>query len=500
MDVTTLASLTELDTMSTLTSLTELDTVTEVFHMAGNLSHAGNGTAGGAPHKAMGGFGVLVKVVYAIGIVGNACAIIALRRGERRVRNRKHLLLLTSLAANDLVALVGMMCAMLVAEHVPGVGSTRAYCAARVVLRVFGIGSVCIAVTMALERYLALTRPFLYQKYCSHWPSGCTCDCRAREFDSQFGRSITGLLSVFRKKISVVARSLEMCTSAYPFRQVTYYVIRMALLVSWFWAACLTCAPILGLGLYYDNSKCVRYRNAETPTDFAYAVFYVAFGTVLCLVLVYCNLAVIRALYAITAPRGSQPVVRRVSKSSCRQRARAGPAPHHHNAATAEEVAFSRLMATLSVLFMICWLPQMPNASNHVVVAGFYPTAPEGGLCFSSVCMYLTSALFLGLGPRAWPRLSPLSILSDILMLLNYVLNPILYVLMRQRRRLSLTNLCHSIAHCFKRSHKTSTESVSMKASCCPQETLVVSDSSGAEMRPLRAPVSLAPYDSQHAA
>ncbi|KAJ8708971.1 hypothetical protein PYW07_008797 [Mythimna separata] len=81
-------------------------------------------------------FVLLVKVVYAIGIVGNACAIIALRRGERRVRNRKHLLLLTSLAANDLVALVGMMCAMLVGEHVPGVGSTRAYCATRVVLRV----------------------------------------------------------------------------------------------------------------------------------------------------------------------------------------------------------------------------------------------------------------------------------------------------------------------------------------------------------------------------
>lgn len=51
-------------------------------------------------------FGVVVKVVYAIGIFGNAAAIVALRRGERRVRNRKHLLLLTSLAANDLVALV----------------------------------------------------------------------------------------------------------------------------------------------------------------------------------------------------------------------------------------------------------------------------------------------------------------------------------------------------------------------------------------------------------
>lgn len=51
-------------------------------------------------------FMALVKVVYAVGIVGNAAAIVALRRGERRVRNRKHLLLLTSLAANDLVALV----------------------------------------------------------------------------------------------------------------------------------------------------------------------------------------------------------------------------------------------------------------------------------------------------------------------------------------------------------------------------------------------------------
>ncbi|CAH2095018.1 unnamed protein product [Euphydryas editha] len=109
-------------------------------------------------------FKIVVKVVYAIGIISNAAAIIALRRGERRVRNRKHLLLLTSLAANDLVALVGMVCAMVVSEQLPWARETRLYCATRVVLRVFGVGSVCIAVTMALERYLALTRPFLYQK------------------------------------------------------------------------------------------------------------------------------------------------------------------------------------------------------------------------------------------------------------------------------------------------------------------------------------------------
>lgn len=50
----------------------------------------------------------VIKVVYGIGIIGNATAIVALRWGERRVRNRKHLLLLTSLAANDLVALVSL--------------------------------------------------------------------------------------------------------------------------------------------------------------------------------------------------------------------------------------------------------------------------------------------------------------------------------------------------------------------------------------------------------
>ncbi|XP_034836027.1 prostaglandin D2 receptor [Maniola hyperantus] len=382
-------------------------TVADVFNTT--MAHALNGTNGthvADPTK--GGLGpglkVTLKVAYALGIISNAVAIVALRSGERRVRNRKHLLLLTSLAANDLVALVGMMCSMFASEGFsPGQPVPHWYCCARVVLRVFGIGSVCITVTMALERYLALTRPFLYQK------------------------------------------------------RVTYYMIRTALLVSWVWAAALTCAPIMGVGLYYDaaSHKCKRYREATSGVDFGYAVFYAMFGTFLCLVLVYCNLAVIRALYAITAPRsGGPPVVRRVSKRSCRQRAANGHA--HHNAATAEEVAFSRLMATLSVLFMICWLPQM-----------------------------VTTMLYLTMKETKWMVI--MSQLSDTLMLLNYVLDPVLYVLMRQRRQGDVSTLCHSIADCFKRNHKTSTES--MKTSCCPQETVVVSDSSGAEMRPLRPPV-----------
>ncbi|CAD0204640.1 unnamed protein product [Chrysodeixis includens] len=731
-------------TISSLLNVTELMNTTDVLNST--VAGAGGGRVGGGamPVRHLSKvFSVVVKVVYAVGIVGNAAAIVALRRGERRVRNRKHLLLLTSLAANDLVALskrdglhrverrlssttashsrwcrspvlpavraafatcpldalhsyryshpncakvhieilcattasaifeVGMMCAMLVGEHVAGVRTTRAYCATRVVLRVFGIGSVCIAVTMALERYLALTRPFLYQKlelpalastdyhgistintqklhivslFCDHLlrlvtslhltretsqgysqivkcaylgpntrdscnlrlparaslpvkralapveargPAGSTnvltdslrlntfltftsTKCIIAHWARAYLRFVWALLSAHAHRRAPPFRQIITLTVSLPMhaehapppkytqqdaegrahtavqtalmrQQVTYYVIRTALLVSWFWAACLTCAPILGLGLYYDENlqQCTRYRNAVSPTDFAYAAFYVAFGIMLCIVLVYCNLAVIRALYAITAPRGSQPVVRRVSKSSAsRQRQRsvhsagaAAASPPLHNAATAEEVAFSRLMATLAVLFMICWMPQMFSSSNEeaptnkslvsftILIVDEYidtgismPRAPRTlakifhcyingmriKLEFYSYELGgepLTSSLYLVLGPDAWARLAPLANLSDVLMLLNYVLNPILYVLMRQRRRLSLTNLCHSIAHCFKRSHKTSTESMSMKTSCCPQETLVVSDSSGAaaELRPLRPALSAHP-------
>ncbi|KAI5644743.1 7 transmembrane receptor (rhodopsin family) domain-containing protein [Phthorimaea operculella] len=350
------------------------------------------------------GVHMIIKVVYAIGIIGNAIAIVALRTGERRVRNRKHLLLLTSLAANDLLALVGMMCSMVVAEQIPWVKNTQIYCAVRVVLRGFGIGSVCIAVTMALERYLALTRPFLYQK------------------------------------------------------QVTYYVIRTALLVSWCWALLLTCGPIFGLGAYWDDKTCIRYRYAKTPSEQAYAYFYVTFGTFLCIILVYCNLAVIQALYAITAPRnGAQPIVRRVSKSSCRQRQRSvnnGTNGFHHNAATAEEVAFSRLMATLSVLFMICWLPQMvvrrvsksscrqQQRSVNNGTNGFHHNAATAEeVAFSRLMATLsvlfmicwlpqmvTSALYLALGRPWWDGrlLKVMTVAADMLMLLNYVLDPFL--------------------------------------------------------------------------
>lgn len=79
-------------------------------------------------------------------------------------RNRKHLLMLRCLAMNDLVALLGMLMQMYVTIYVGRVTTTRAFCSLRVVWRLFGLFSGCVAIVMAVERWLALTRPFVYQK------------------------------------------------------------------------------------------------------------------------------------------------------------------------------------------------------------------------------------------------------------------------------------------------------------------------------------------------
>lgn len=82
-------------------------------------------------------------------------------------RNRKHLLMLRCLATNDLVALLGMLVQMYVTIYVGSVTSTRVFCSLRVVWRLFGLFSGCVAIVMAVERWLALTRPFVYQKVSS---------------------------------------------------------------------------------------------------------------------------------------------------------------------------------------------------------------------------------------------------------------------------------------------------------------------------------------------
>jgi hypothetical protein len=108
---------------------------------------------------------VVFTVMYVTGALGNLAALTILYRSEKQMRNKKIVLMLRCLASNDLVALLGMLILMNLQVYLPieKVCSLE-FCVARVVWRQFGLSSGCVAVVMAVERWLALTHPFLYQK------------------------------------------------------------------------------------------------------------------------------------------------------------------------------------------------------------------------------------------------------------------------------------------------------------------------------------------------
>ncbi|PSN39143.1 hypothetical protein C0J52_22770 [Blattella germanica] len=84
------------------------------------------------------------------------------------MRNKKINLMLRCLAFNDLVALLGMLIQMWLYQYLPlEQACSHNLCVVRVLWRWFGLGSGCVAVVMAVERWLALTHPFLYQKFLS---------------------------------------------------------------------------------------------------------------------------------------------------------------------------------------------------------------------------------------------------------------------------------------------------------------------------------------------
>ncbi|KAG8200528.1 hypothetical protein JTE90_000603 [Oedothorax gibbosus] len=106
----------------------------------------------------------LITFFYGFGISANVCALVLLARGET-ARNRKQTLMVRCLACNDLVALLGSFLLMYMHLYMSGpLVDSRWFCALRVVLRTFGLSSGCVAIVMAAERWMALTRPFLYQK------------------------------------------------------------------------------------------------------------------------------------------------------------------------------------------------------------------------------------------------------------------------------------------------------------------------------------------------
>ncbi|KAK0162160.1 hypothetical protein PV327_008521 [Microctonus hyperodae] len=248
---------------------------------------------------------IVLTFVYVCGIIGNIAALITLFHQDKK-HNRKHSLMLRCLATNDLIALLGMLLQMYVTIYLGSAATTRLFCSMRILWRLFGLFSGCVAIVMAVDRWLALTKPFVYQK------------------------------------------------------RVSYHIIVRCMIVLWIATLSLTIMPIFGFGLYYENGKCIRYREARNLADIAYAYLWCTYGTLLCLLIVFCNLGVSRVLKKLGRYDGA---LRRISRASSRNKL-----PNllikknitlSESIVTVEERAFARLMSILSITFVICWMPQM---------------------------------------------------------------------------------------------------------------------------------------------
>ncbi|CAL4065628.1 unnamed protein product [Meganyctiphanes norvegica] len=304
----------------------------------------------------------VITIVYIFGILGNLAALYIITRKET-TRYKKQALMLRCLACNDLVALVGSFILMHMNLYMP-VGRSRWFCAMRVVVRSCGLGSGCVALVMALERWLALTHPFTYQ------------------------------------------------------RHVTYTVIRRAILCLWLGNLLYVCAPFLGFGLWYDSQlekPCVPYKYGTSTLDRTYAYGWFVFGMVMCLCIVMCNMCVIRAMCRLSSER---QVPRRHSRGSSRSTSSLQDQSASQHAPSCEELAFAKLMALLSIFFVICWVPQL----TMILVA------------------------------QVWnvPRASKIYRVADIFIALNFSLDPYMYVLFRRRGHCSTRHMWKVVTLCLR--------------------------------------------------
>ena len=97
---------------------------------------------------------------------------------------------------------------------------------------------------------------------------------------------------------------------------------------------------------------------------------FVFTGTLICVFIVVCNLAVIRVLCHLGCKDTRRHVAwRRISRTRSVSSGssttttgvvnNSGDVTYYNNASTPEEIAFARLMAVLCIGFLICWMPQM---------------------------------------------------------------------------------------------------------------------------------------------
>ncbi|KAH8406244.1 hypothetical protein KR215_009043 [Drosophila sulfurigaster] len=338
---------------------------------------------------------ILSLIVMGLGVLGNSLALIILAR-KKHNKNSKYTFMLRCLATNDLIGLLGTLTTALVKYHyqdeeLPFI--VRLDCIGHVVWRFFGVSSGCIAAVMAAERCMALARPFIYHKH------------------------------------------------------ITYELILKCIVSILVVALIVTFLPFFGFGAYIDESnpdqlKCIRYRDAPGIVNKSYSIFFMAFGNLLCVLIVACNLFVARVLWIIGQSRTTKnhSQYRMVNQKSVRTidpESSSGttlyqaqysthhnaPPPrqfHHSNSVTMtsstspDEIKFAKLMAILSLSFVVCWMPQM-------------------------------IAIPLAIRENRVPKSHVFFMIADVLMAIHFTLDPYIYVLTRTK------SINWSLISCIKR-------------------------------------------------
>ncbi|XP_022227133.2 uncharacterized protein LOC111077242 [Drosophila obscura] len=346
-------------------------------------------------------------IVMGLGVFGNSLALVILAR-KKHNKNSKYTLMLRCLATNNLVALLGVLTTSLLKYNMYKEGDhsdMRLDCVGHVVWRFFGLSSGCIAAVMAAERWMALARPFIYHKH------------------------------------------------------ITYELIRKSINSIVIAALIITFLPFVGFGAYIDESnpdrmKCIRYRDADGFWNKAYAVLFMVFGTLLCIVIVTCNLFVAHTLLCVIGksrtakrhmhydlvgrdkasvqsidPESSSGTTLYQTQYSTGSGGSHHTAPHRQSArqfqhsvsvtmagteSSPVEIKFAKLMAFLSISFVICWMPQM-------------------------------IAIPLAIGPNRVDKKNVFFLIADVLTALHFTSDPYIYVLSRSK------SINWSLLSCIKR-------------------------------------------------
>lgn len=235
---------------------------------------------------------IVVLVFLFVGILGNFLALVKLTR-KRCYINGSYTLMLRCLIANNLIGLMGIATMYIakrsISQHLMPEYS-RWFCASWVIFRFFGLSSGCIAAIMSIDRYIILKHPVYYHEHLT------------RNFN------------------------------------------RNAILALTLLAGIITFFPLFGFGIYFDEKtkQCLRYKEAKTQQDRAYAILFLIFGCIICSTIVTCNTFVVKA---ILFKRW-----RRISNSS---------SSSSLSKPSDVDIKFSKLIIFLSLIFVVCWMPQM---------------------------------------------------------------------------------------------------------------------------------------------